>query len=501
MFPVAPKSSRRRCPSCGSPVHQTQKFCSECGNALAPAGPVRKPGRFQTLLGKAVIALFVLVLLIGLANRMIAPDDEASPTRQPDLASNIDPPPTRTVRPATRTLVPPTDTSVPPSRTSAPPTSTREPAAANTPAPTNTPNSAPAEPSSPTPPPATSTQPVSQSDTPIRQRISTREPAPTRTPQPQPTDPPPSPAEAPSNTPVPPTATSIPPSPTISGLALAATDCAGYDAWEWAQSVYETDPVAFAGLDADGDGTACPTLPSGGFAPAFWTSNLPSGLAQGTLDAIIDGDTFEITVDGQTSRYRLYRADTPEVGETMQCGGTNATDFVRFVLAFNDTPGQIWIEDVGQRDPFGRKLAYLWFTVAGEPYLLNHVLINNGWAENIDYGDDFDPYPTQLGTAASFAQAHRLGVWSQCGGFGVLLPSPTPFPTQAPLPTDAPFVPPTQAPMNLGGDGCDPNYRPCVPLVNYDLDCDDIRMQVQVIGSDPHGFDGSDNDGRGCESW
>jgi resuscitation-promoting factor RpfB len=49
-------------------------------------------------------------------------------------------------------------------------------------------------------------------------------------------------------------------------------------------------------------------------------------------------------------------------------------------------------------------------------------------------------------------------------------------------------------------NNCDPNYRPCVPRVSYDLDCKDIGMQVTVIGSDPHNFDG-DGDGAGCESY
>ena len=48
-------------------------------------------------------------------------------------------------------------------------------------------------------------------------------------------------------------------------------------------------------------------------------------------------------------------------------------------------------------------------------------------------------------------------------------------------------------------DECDPNYTgTCVPIVSYDLNCDDISGSVTVVGSDPHGFDG-DGDGHGCE--
>ena len=48
---------------------------------------------------------------------------------------------------------------------------------------------------------------------------------------------------------------------------------------------------------------------------------------------------------------------------------------------------------------------------------------------------------------------------------------------------------------------CDPNYAGgCVPIVSYDLDCGDIRMMVEVVGVDIHGFD-RDKDRWGCESY
>lgn len=186
--------------------------------------------------------------------------------------------------------------------------------------------------------------------------------------------------------------TPISPTLTGSGIAQAATDCSGYDSWEWAQSVYETDPVAFAGLDVDRDGEACPDLPSG-FAPAFWTRELHDGAVLGSLEYVVDGDTLEITTGDESFRYRLYRANTPEVGKSAQCGGIEATNFAAWVLSFSDAPSHVWVEYVGQLDERGRRLAYIWFEHQGIPYLLNHVLVNNGWAQNIDYRDEFDPYP------------------------------------------------------------------------------------------------------------
>lgn len=49
---------------------------------------------------------------------------------------------------------------------------------------------------------------------------------------------------------------------------------------------------------------------------------------------------------------------------------------------------------------------------------------------------------------------------------------------------------------------CDPSYpNVCIPPYPPDLNCDDVPyVNIRVIGSDPHGLDGYDNDGKGCET-
>lgn len=316
--------------------------------------------------------------------------------------------------------------------------------------------------------------------------------------------------------------------PALPSVASAQPDpvsCASYDAWEWAQLVFESDRQQYAALDADGDGTACPQLPRGvGFAPAIWTDTIPTDAEQAEIIRLIDGDTLEVLIDGVSNRVRIYRADTPETQNEHHCGGPEATAFAEYVLSFNDTPGVVYLErDANTRDRYGRELAYVWFTVDGEPYMLNHILITNGWAEDVDYGDR--KYDSQFKTSSAFAQHHTLGVYELCGEFGKPdQPAPagpgagapsqpvsgTDVPQQAPetqvpqteVPyapqTEVPYVPETEVPAP--GGGCDPNYTPCVPLVSYDLDCADIGHSVTVIGGDPHGFD-RDGDGYGCESW
>jgi hypothetical protein len=49
---------------------------------------------------------------------------------------------------------------------------------------------------------------------------------------------------------------------------------------------------------------------------------------------------------------------------------------------------------------------------------------------------------------------------------------------------------------------CDSSYPDnCIPPPPPDLTCDDVGARnFEVVPSDPHGFDGNDNDGIGCES-
>jgi beta-lactam-binding protein with PASTA domain len=49
---------------------------------------------------------------------------------------------------------------------------------------------------------------------------------------------------------------------------------------------------------------------------------------------------------------------------------------------------------------------------------------------------------------------------------------------------------------------CDPSYPTlCIPPGVSDLDCDQVNASnFTVRPPDPHGFDGNDNDGVGCET-
>lgn len=76
--------------------------------------------------------------------------------------------------------------------------------------------------------------------------------------------------------------------------------------------------------------------------------------------------------------------------------------------------------------------------------------------------------------------------------------------TLAPSTPRPPAITPPQAlvPPTRSRSGCDPSYPTvCIPPAPPDLDCGDIPYRrFAVRPPDPHGFDGNDNDGIGCES-
>lgn len=61
---------------------------------------------------------------------------------------------------------------------------------------------------------------------------------------------------------------------------------------------------------------------------------------------------------------------------------------------------------------------------------------------------------------------------------------------------------PSDTSQEFSAKNCDPSYPDiCIPLASPDLNCGDIEYtNFRVTGSDPHRFDGRDNDGIGCES-
>ena len=211
---------------------------------------------------------------------------------------------------------------------------------------------------------------------------------------------------------------------------------------------------------------------------------IPGG-EDGVVVSVTDGDTIRVRLaNGTVEKVRLTGIDTPETRDPrrpVECFGEAASAHTKELLPIGTA---VRLErDVELRDRYQRLLSYVWRV--SDALFVNAALVRDGFAApyryppNVKYADEF----SLLGRQAREA---GVGLWSACGGTN----------TPATAVTAAPSATP---PPNAGGD-CDPNYAgACVPVSSSDLDCGDVgARRFQVIGADPHGFDG-DHDGVACE--
>lgn len=278
-----------------------------------------------------------------------------------------------------------------------------------------------------------------------------------------------------------------------------AVSCASFDAFEWAQTVYEADPVRYAALDPDGDGIACPELGPGA-APALWTNAVPAGSEPARLSRVVDGDTADFVLsDGRTDRVRFILIDTPETvhpSAPVGCYGQEASNFTAWLLSLG---GDVYLErDVSDRDRYDRLLRYVWIDFGGgEVYLLNEAIARSGYGALSTYPPDVK-YVDQIRAAQEFAQRHQRGLWGACDSFGA--PAVTNAPANTATESWAAEQPVAPPPAAAPASECHPSYPTlCLPGAP-DLDCGDISARrFPVLPPDPHRFDG-DHDGIGCES-
>jgi len=127
---------------------------------------------------------------------------------------------------------------------------------------------------------------------------------------------------------------------------------------------------------------------------------------------VVDGDTFDIRVDGQTAKVRMIGVDTPETVDPrkeVQCFGKEASDMTKKlildqVVTLKTDPTQ------GISDKFGRLLAYVY---RDDGLFVNQYLVENGYAHEYTYNI---PYQKQdnFKTLAKKAREQKLGLWSSC---------------------------------------------------------------------------------------
>ena len=131
---------------------------------------------------------------------------------------------------------------------------------------------------------------------------------------------------------------------------------------------------------------------------------------------VIDGDTIEVKLGGDTERVRLLAIDTPETHhptKPVQCYGKEASAHTTELLPAGT---DVRLErDEEERDDYGRLLAYVYRSSDG--LFVNLDLVQQGYASlltirpNVAHLRDFT-------AAESTARSQSLGLWGQCGGPG-----------------------------------------------------------------------------------
>jgi micrococcal nuclease len=125
---------------------------------------------------------------------------------------------------------------------------------------------------------------------------------------------------------------------------------------------------------------------------------------------VVDGDTFDVEIDGKTERIRMIGIDTPETVDprkSVQCFGKEASDKMKSLI----TNQRVVLEadpSQGERDKYDRLLRYA-FLPDGRNVGL--YLLQEGYAREYTY-DSAYKYQQEFKAAEISAKAGKKGLWA-----------------------------------------------------------------------------------------
>ena len=212
-------------------------------------------------------------------------------------------------------------------------------------------------------------------------------------------------------------------------------------------------------------------------------------LLAGTVVEVVDGDTIHVQLPSGVEKVRIIGIDTPETvdpNRPASCFGPEATAFAKETLA--GKPVTLELDPTqDRRDRFDRLLAHVHVGDA----LYAAEAIAGGYGIHYIY-EVPSIHAAELAAAEASAKAANLGIWASCEGRVDL-------PLSAVRAHAGPVVGPRR--RRRPARSAIPRTRRACPNAGHDLDCKDIGFMVTIIGPDEYRLDGSDHDGRGCESY
>jgi len=182
--------------------------------------------------------------------------------------------------------------------------------------------------------------------------------------------------------------------PHLVAAILVLTDCVLPLPLEEAAGPRATDqPRPTGSAEAPVEAASSTITPS--LAP---NTSLSSAPEQAIVTQVIDGDTIDVSIDGEIFRVRYIGINAPEWDD--ECG-REATQANADLVAGREV---ILVRDVSETDRYGRLLRYVYV----DEMMVNAQLVADGWAQAV-------MYPPDVTYADGFAQ---LGTEAREGGRG-----------------------------------------------------------------------------------
>lgn len=135
---------------------------------------------------------------------------------------------------------------------------------------------------------------------------------------------------------------------------------------------------------------------------------------------VVDGDTIDVDINGQTTRLRLIGLDTPEVVDPrkpVQCFGREASNKAKELLSGQSVGLEI-DQSQGESDKYGRLLRYV-YLADGRSF--NKLMIAEGYAYEYTYNLPYR-YQAEYKEAQRSAQQAKRGLWADSTCQGVASP-------------------------------------------------------------------------------
>ena len=131
-----------------------------------------------------------------------------------------------------------------------------------------------------------------------------------------------------------------------------------------------------------------------------------------TVKHVVDGDTIDIAISGNTERVRLIGINTPETKHPtkgLECFGPEASAYTQQLLPKGTA---LRVErDIEARDKYGRLLLYV--DIADSNVFVNLDLVLQGYARPMVFEPN-TAHRADFAQAATQAELRNVGLWQAC---------------------------------------------------------------------------------------